>query len=115
MPRARAHCTLTDPAMKSHFGPDARTIELDIDFGDQKLKIASWHMFVDETKTIALSRGIVSLDGRSPADMLAKEPPEYRRFLDRWSSLRKSIRGLLPRSGDAVPKGTSPDDILAKP
>jgi len=110
----RAAGTLTDPAMKNHFGPDARTIEIDIDLGNQKMKIASWHMFVDETKSIALSRGIVSLGGRSAADMLAEEPPEYRRFLDSWSALRKDIRDLLPQSGEPVPEGKSASDVLGR-
>lgn len=111
----RAAGTLVDPAMKSHVGPDATSIELDIDFGDQRLKIVSWHEMVDPTKTIALSRGIVALDGKTPAEHLAEEPPEFRRFLDGWAKLRKDIRALLPKSGTPVPEGTAPEDVLTQP
>jgi len=104
--------TLTDSAMRSYVGPDASSIELDIDLVDQKLKIVSWHEVVDPKKTIATASGLVALDGRDPKAVLAEQPEEYRRFHAGWTSLRAGIDALLPRPGEAVPAGTTLEQIL---
>jgi hypothetical protein len=111
----RAAGTLTDPAMRSHVGPDASSVELAIDLGDQKLQIVSWHEVIDETKVIATEQGLISLDGRDPQEIIARQSAEYRRFLAGWTALRTGIDGILPRPGNAVPEGKTVEELLGGP
>jgi hypothetical protein len=92
----------TDKALaRAWFGPDAAYTTIVIRQGQRRLEMRSWHELAERgTNLVALASGITLLRGRNRENLLQSEPPEYRRFRETWSEVRRAVSELIPETGE---------------
>jgi len=83
------------------FGPDARWTRMTVHVGTERIiDVGSWHDIIEAVPgLVATATGIETLDGRSPAELLARQPPDYRAFRSSWDVVKDAASRLIPASG----------------
>jgi hypothetical protein len=80
-----------------NYGPDASFTAIAIDHAGAKVRMESWHERAESTgKLVATAGGLGALIGRSLSDVLAEQPPEYRRMRQVWSDIRQGLNAVIP-------------------
>lgn len=59
-----------------NYGPDASYREVVIEYGDRRLHLISWHQY-ETGRSVALSTGLTSLNGKTIAQALKDDDPSY--------------------------------------
>lgn len=86
----------------ANVGPESSVFDvIQIRLSDRSLKLASWHeRFAQNPRVVVTSRGVESLDGRDPEEVLRFDAPEYYRFRKIWSEIRDAVRSWQPTRGE---------------
>jgi hypothetical protein len=79
-------------------GPDAAVTTVRVWDGNALIVDAgSWHeRFEADPRLVVTATGVEPLDGRSRADVRAKQPADYQLFRQRWDEVLGRIRRLIP-------------------
>ena len=68
--------------------PDGAFIRINIEIGDRRIELASAHTLYERScRFIATERGLVSLDGRDPKQVLAQESEAFRARRDAFEKI----------------------------
>lgn len=85
---------------QANFGPDAPVTTIAIADGARQLNMMSWHeLFEEDPDLVVTSSGVVPLEGRRRAEVLATEPASYRRYRESWAVIRDEFMSLIPTAG----------------
>jgi hypothetical protein len=89
------------------FGPDSRWTHIVVAAGSNVvIDVGSWHeLYESNPALVATSTGIEPLAGRAHAEVLARQPADYRAFRHRWEQVRARLLALIPASGEPASPG----------
>lgn len=87
-----------DPAMRrAWYGPDASYTTIDVRSEKVSLTLRSWHEQCEQNpRCIAGAFGLAGADGRSRAEVLEEQTPEYQRFRRIWDIVRRVTASWVP-------------------
>lgn len=84
----------------AHYGPDSSFTVMLLWDHPKTIQLSSWHeLYGANTNLVVTDAGIESLNGRSRESVMAQASPDYREFLEVWSSIREAAHSLIPHQG----------------
>ena len=113
VPRARVAATLAmvekeggfaDEALRrACYGPDSAYMTILVRSGNKSLRMDSWHeLFETDPRLVVRSCSVMSLDGKSRAEVLQAEPREFRHYRAVWSRIRQLAATLSPERVEPI-------------
>lgn len=82
------------------FGPDSQFTVLYLKHGAKQLQMRSWHELQEASGDwVGTAGSSAFLNGRSRAEVLRKEPPEFLYYRMVWSEVRAALSEALPAGG----------------
>ena len=82
---------------RSHWGPDASYVKIDIALHGKQIRLESWHpLYESNGRLVATAGGLEALDGRKLEDVIKEQPKSYQQFratFDRICSEAKKAAG----------------------